>query len=193
MNLRIKYVIAISFIGSILVYFLNTPSNLNINTSDEKLSLNESEISNRRINSIYKPENSGAQKTGINVLKSLNQETLNKEKIPEEDREVNEPSPSEVFIPFDKQEVNYEWADEFTYQLHDFFSANEQLATLKLKNVECRATLCHLQLLVSEDDSIDQAIIIANTLRSDDKWKNYSFYLIGQTDESTMTVEIGVN
>ncbi|WP_062568042.1 hypothetical protein [Pseudoalteromonas arabiensis] len=96
-------------------------------------------------------------------------------------------------VPFDEQEVNYEWADEMTFKLNDLFSSNEQLAKLDLINVECRETLCHLDLTAEQDsESIEQAILIAEQLRSDAAWQDYVFYYVGQSEESTMTVEIGV-
>lgn len=198
MNIKIKCLIAFSLIAFVFIYFSNTPSHLvNNNSSNEEQSLNRAEAVSSNISFIDKPEDSAPQETRssiLNVSKPLaHQEMSKKESTLEKDIKVNDSTPSEKFISFDEQEVNYEWADNMTYKLNDFFSFNEHLADLNLVDVQCRETLCHLKLSSTEADSIEKAIIIGNELRSDKEWENYSFYLVGQPDENTMTVEIGVN
>ena len=198
MNIKIKCLIALSFIAFVFIYFSNTPSHLvNNNSSNEEPRLNRAEAVSSNISFIDKPEDSAPQETRssiLNVSKSIaHQEISKKESTLEKDIKVNDSTPSEKLISFDEQEVNYEWADNMTYKLNDFFSFNEHLADLNLVDVQCKETLCHLELSSTEADSIEKAIIIGNELRSDKEWENYSFYLVGQSDENTMTVEIGVN
>ncbi|MBB1386815.1 hypothetical protein H5119_14940 [Pseudoalteromonas sp. SG45-5] len=188
-----KYIVLIVFIVSTLVYLLAKCDHIE-HDSNATLSANNSVSENCQVDLIKQEK---VNKVQLSNDPSTDQrrplthaQVLKKADVSKENLET---SVSQTYIPFDKQEVNYEWADDFTYQLYDFFSANEQLAALKLKNVECRASLCQLQLSATEADSIEQAMTIANTLRSDEKWKAYSFYLVGQADENTMTIEIGAN
>jgi len=93
-------------------------------------------------------------------------------------------------LPFKDQEVDYNWAPEFTDKLYDVFSSDEELTKLIVKEIECRATLCYLQFYVENADSIKQAQIVGKVLTSGD-WQEHSFYLLGHPEPGVMTIQIG--
>ncbi len=198
--MKIKLVIV--FLGIVLscIYFMgqtNEVTKLKENKKDENSVLVEhkdvaaksKKLTN--INNDVKLESTNMKTTTL--LDSKTTEKREQPVITSSDIVIDK-SPNNVEkVPFDEQEVNYEWADEMTFKLNDLFSSNEQLAKLDLINVECRETLCHLDLTAEQDsESIEQAILIAEQLRSDAAWQDYVFYYVGQSEESTMTVEIGV-
>ncbi|MFY8282790.1 hypothetical protein AAEU31_04505 [Pseudoalteromonas sp. SSMSWG5] len=198
--MKIKLVTVFLLIVLTCIYFIgqtNEVAELNKHEKDDNSVLVEHKgvVANNK-NSTNTNSDGKLEVTNIKTTTPLDSNNTEKKEQPviTSNDIVMDKSPKKIEkVPFDEQEVNYEWADEMTFKLNDLFSSNEQLAELNLINVECRETLCHLDLSADQDsESIEQAILIAEQLRSDDEWQDYVFYYVGQSEESTMTVEIGV-
>lgn len=124
------------------------------------------------------------------IISKRDEQQILKEENYTDNVENSNISQENVYLQFKDQEVDYEWAPEFTDKLYDFFSTNEELIKLNIKEIECRESLCHLQLYVKEVDSIEQAQIIGKAMKSGD-WKEHSFYFSSHPEPGVMKIEIG--
>ena len=127
---------------------------------------------------------------------SVNTTLEDEQFIPEEETypdNIEDPSIAQPkkHLPFKDQVVDYDWATDFTYEMYDLIASHEELTEHNIKDIECRATLCHLQFYVDdEDQAVSQAIIAGKVLTTGD-WQGHSFYFIITADPQVMMIEIG--
>lgn len=91
--------------------------------------------------------------------------------------------------PFKEQPIDYEWADNFTHQVHEIFINDDSLAQFSLKDIECRSTTCQLKVYMNDKGQIEQAVAFGRALKSG-TLRHHPFYFISQTDTDVIMIEL---
>jgi len=63
-------------------------------------------------------------------------------------------------IPFEFQEVDYEWATLVETAVSDAFQTSELLEKFTLKNVECRSSTCEVRMPKGQEDTFHQSVLV---------------------------------
>lgn len=63
-------------------------------------------------------------------------------------------------IPFEDQEIDYEWATVMETAVSDAFQTSEILDKFTLENVECRSSVCEVRMPKGQEDTFHQAVLV---------------------------------
>ena len=107
------------------------------------------------------------------------------------EHDVNDKSKQEShFVKFNEQEVEYPWADEFSEELYNHFAIDNNLVKYNVKEIECRSSLCLIEVYIGDNDPMGYATDLGKDLTSG-FLKGHSFYFYSYDDFGTVTVEVG--
>lgn len=67
-------------------------------------------------------------------------------------------------LPFDEQEIDYEWATFTETAVNDVFYTSSLLTDFELESVECRTSTCRIRMPQQHQDSIHQADLVLAAL-----------------------------
>ena len=154
--------------------------------------------SSSKLTPIVQPDKVQTIKAEVpNELKvSINAALEDEQFIPEEETYTDNLDDSNSIeakkhLPFKDQVVDHDWAIDITYKMYDLFASHEELTEHNIKDIECRATLCHLQFyIVDEDDAISQAQVAGKILTTGN-WQGHSVYLLMSPDPQVLMIELG--
>jgi hypothetical protein len=84
--------------------------------------------------------------------------------------EVNEPVITEIettqgsqnveVVPFEDQEIDFEWATIMETSVSDAFQTSELLEKFTLENVECRSSICEVRMPKGQEDTFHQSVLV---------------------------------
>lgn len=115
------------------------------------------------------------------------------------DSNFNEPSSDmiqqvELFTntkqSFTEQDIDEQWSLDFSDNLFFFLSYHKELSHLDVKQIDCRETMCKVDIFANESDPIDAAREIAQKLKDDEKFKEHPFYFDSSPHEGVIRIEI---
>lgn len=91
---------------------------------------------------------------------------------------------------FTEQDIDEQWSIDFSDNLFFFLSYHKELSHLDVKQIDCRETMCKVDIFANESDPIDTAREIAQKLKDDEKFKEHPFYFDSSSDEGVIRIEI---
>lgn len=91
---------------------------------------------------------------------------------------------------FTEQDVDEQWSLDFSDNLFFFLSYHKELSHLDVKQIDCRETMCKIDIFANESDPIEAAREIAQKLKDDEKFKEHPFYFDSSPDEGVIRIEI---
>jgi hypothetical protein len=119
-------------------------------------------------------------KTPINVVNEVSISN-------DENTEVNE------VIPFEEQEIDYDWALPVENSITDTFMSHSYLTKYTLENVECRTTICEFTLSNVSIDSADAAVTVMFAFKDVDLMneKTQTFRRSSRSEDGTLKLSVG--
>ena len=63
-------------------------------------------------------------------------------------------------VPFEDQQVDYEWATTVETAVSDVFQTSELLEKFTLENVECRSSVCEVRMPKGQEDTFHQSVLV---------------------------------
>ncbi|AIY66745.1 hypothetical protein [Pseudoalteromonas piratica] len=91
---------------------------------------------------------------------------------------------------FTEQDIDEQWSIDFSDNLFFFLSYHKALSHLDVKQIDCRETMCKVDVFANESDPIEAAREIAQQLKNDKKFKDHPFYFDSNSDEGVIRIEI---
>ncbi|MDE3271863.1 hypothetical protein [Pseudoalteromonas sp. G4] len=91
---------------------------------------------------------------------------------------------------FTEKDIDEQWSLDFSDNLFFFLSYHKELSHLDVKHIDCRETMCKVDIFANESDPIDAARDIAQKLKDDEKFKEHPFYFDSSPDEGVIRIEI---
>ncbi len=67
-------------------------------------------------------------------------------------------------VPFDEQEIDYEWATPVETAVNDVFHTSELLVGFALESVECRSSVCRVRMPKQHEDTFHQSGLVLSAL-----------------------------
>ncbi|KTF08648.1 hypothetical protein [Pseudoalteromonas sp. H105] len=67
-------------------------------------------------------------------------------------------------VPFDEQEIDYEWAIPVETAVNDVFHTSELLVGFALESVECRSSICRVRMPKQHEDTFHQSGLVLSAL-----------------------------
>ncbi|MBU2427515.1 MAG: hypothetical protein KKA56_11610 [Gammaproteobacteria bacterium] len=93
-------------------------------------------------------------------------------------------------LDFSEQEFDYQWAPEFTTRLESIFHQSERLNSLKVKDIECRASLCKINVLSDGLQSLELGVSIGMALEEAGLADN-AYQFATKSDNGVFTIFVG--
>ncbi|MBU1437801.1 MAG: hypothetical protein KKF79_10580 [Gammaproteobacteria bacterium] len=93
-------------------------------------------------------------------------------------------------LDFSEQEFDYQWAPEFTTRLESIFLQSERLNSLKVKDIECRASLCKINVLSDGLQSLELGVSIGMALEEAGLADN-AYQFATKSDNGVFTIFVG--
>ena len=88
-------------------------------------------------------------------------------------------------IPFELQEVDYEWATLLETSVSDAFMTSLLLEEFTLENVECRSSTCEVKMPKGQDDTFHQSVLVLFALE-ELGIKHHSFKVSPEAEDGTV-------
>lgn len=66
----------------------------------------------------------------------------------------------ENIVPFEEQQIDYEWATTIETAVSDVFLTSELLEGFTLENIECRSTICEVRMPRAQEDTFHQSVLV---------------------------------
>jgi len=63
-------------------------------------------------------------------------------------------------IPFENQEIDYEWATVMETAVNDAFQTSQLLEKFTLEYVECRSSICEVRMPKVQEDTFHQSVLV---------------------------------
>lgn len=119
-------------------------------------------------------------------------QTDNTSNVNKTSQEVNEQDRllSHTKLNFTEQDIDEQWSIDFSDNLFFFLSYHKALSHLDVKQIDCRETMCKVDVFANESDPIEAAREIAQQLKNDEKLKDHPFYFDAHSDEGVIRIEI---
>jgi len=113
-------------------------------------------ISDNSITSPHNDVNDKAELANINVENHLIE--VQQSAITEVD--AIQLSKNTQVIPFEYQEIDYQWAAVMENAVNDAFQTSELLEKFTLENVECRSSTCEVRMPKEQEDTFHQSVLV---------------------------------
>ncbi|MDA8622000.1 hypothetical protein N9L48_05060 [Psychrosphaera sp.] len=88
-------------------------------------------------------------------------------------------------VPFEDQEIDYEWATTIETAVSDVFITSEILENFTLENVECRSSTCEVRMPKGQEDTFHQSVLVLLALE-EVGIKHHSLKMSSDTEEGTV-------
>lgn len=98
--------------------------------------------------------------------------------------------PIDTDTDFDRQQIDFSWAPDFSRQLSGMFQQSSQLQTLKIKDIECRNSLCRVQIHNDDMDALRLGVMIGGALEESGFTDN-AYQFATQGENGIFTVYVG--
>ena len=105
-----------------------------------------------------------------------------------DDEETESVTSSE--INFTDQNIDEQWSIDFSDNLFFFLTYHKALTHLDVKQIDCRETMCKVDIFTNENEAIQAARDVANELKKDAKFKDHPFYFDSNPSEGVIRIEI---
>jgi len=99
--------------------------------------------------------------------------------------ETSQESHKTKTIPFEFQEVDFEWATLLETTVSDAFITSLLLEKFSLKNVECRSSTCEVRMSKGQDDTFHQSVLVLFALE-ELGINHHTFKVSPETDDDTV-------
>jgi len=93
----------------------------------------------------------------------------------------------ELFVD---EQIDHAWAPEFSQQLGVMFQQNARLNDLKIKDIDCRSSLCRVQLYTEGAQSLAVGIKIGAAL-TETGFTDNAYQFDAATDDGLLTIYVG--
>ena len=93
-------------------------------------------------------------------------------------------------LDFSQQEFDYQWAPEFSTRLDNLFHQSERLKMLKVKDIECRASLCKINVFSNGQQSLEMGVSIGVALE-EAGLADHAYQFATKSDNGVFTVFVG--
>lgn len=91
---------------------------------------------------------------------------------------------------FGDQQIDFSWAPEFSSQLSGMFQQSELLQNLKVKDIECRHSLCRVQIYHEDQDALRLGVSIGSALEASG-FTDHAYQFATQSENGVFTVYVG--
>lgn len=91
---------------------------------------------------------------------------------------------------FGDQQTDFSWAPEFSSQLSGMFQQSELLQNLKVKDIECRHSLCRVQIYQEDQDALHLGVSIGSALEVSG-FADHAYQFATQSENGIFTVYVG--
>lgn len=91
---------------------------------------------------------------------------------------------------FGDQQIDFSWAPEFSSQLGVMFQQSELLHNLKVKDIECRHSLCRVQIYNEDQDALRLGVSIGSALEASG-FTDHAYQFATQSENGVFTVYVG--
>ena len=99
--------------------------------------------------------------------------------------ETNQENKNTKKIPFEFQELDYEWATLLETSVSDAFMTSLLLEEFTLESVECRSSTCEVKMPKGQDDTFHQSVLVLFALE-ELGIKHHSFKVIPEAEDGTV-------
>ncbi len=113
-----------------------------------------------------------------NDFVEVNKAGITEFETPQENRNIKT-------VPFEDQEIDYEWATSVETAVNDVFITSELLEKFTLENVECRSSTCEIRMPKAQEDTFHQSVLVLFALE-EMGIKHHSLKLSSDTEEGTV-------
>lgn len=121
------------------------------------------------------------------VIDPVNQKSIPAEQAATADHSVVS---GNATLDFSQQEFDYQWAPEFSTGLHNIFQQSKRLNMLKVKDIECRTSLCKISVLSDGQQSLEMGVSIGMAL-AEAGLAEHAYQFATKSDNGVFTVFVG--